>query len=214
MPPPSTGTDEGKLYLCAIKDCLSTRIVGYSIADRMTVDLACSALRNAIALRNPDGTVVYSDRGSQFRSGMFVEFLSRNGLQVPMGRVGACGDNAAMESFFALLQRNVLDRRRWSSREDYGWRSSGGSRRRHQTQSDVDRRKTEALQSAGWKVVRIRETTPNRRPLPHVPGTIVSCTDSEDPTMVARRVVTALTTFCTHTTDLRLCSSTDLSTLR
>ncbi|EKT79014.1 putative transposase orfB for insertion sequence element [Rhodococcus opacus M213] len=58
-------TDEGKLYLCAIKDCFSTRIVGYSIADRMTADLACSALRNAIALRGPHGTVVHSDRGSQ-----------------------------------------------------------------------------------------------------------------------------------------------------
>ncbi|MDI9941775.1 IS3 family transposase, partial [Rhodococcus sp. IEGM 1351] len=70
-----------------------------------TADLACSALRNAIALRNPDGTVVHSDRGSQFRSGMFVELLACNGLQGSMGKVGACGDNAAMESFFALLQR-------------------------------------------------------------------------------------------------------------
>ncbi|EKT76425.1 integrase catalytic subunit, partial [Rhodococcus opacus M213] len=81
-------TDEGKLYLCAIKDCFSTRIVGYSIADRMTADLACSALRHAIALRNPDGTVVHSDRGSQFRSGMFVELLACNGLQGSMGKVG------------------------------------------------------------------------------------------------------------------------------
>lgn len=130
-------TDEGKLYLCAIKDCFSTRIVGYSISDRMTADLACSALRNAIALRNPDGTVVHSDRGSQFRSGMFVELLACNGLQGSMGKVGACGDNAAMESFFALLQRNVLDRRRWSSREELrlaivGWIETTYHRRRRQ----------------------------------------------------------------------------------
>jgi putative transposase len=45
--------DVGKLYLCAINDCFSTQIVSYSIADRMTADLACSALRNAIALRDP-----------------------------------------------------------------------------------------------------------------------------------------------------------------
>jgi putative transposase len=59
-------TAEGKLYLCAIKDVYSTRIVGYSMAPRMTAGLAVSALRNAIALRSPSGTVVvHSDRGSQ-----------------------------------------------------------------------------------------------------------------------------------------------------
>jgi len=64
------------------------------------------------------GTViVHSDRGSQFRSAAFVRTLRSNGLTGSMGRVGACGDNAAMESFFALLQKNVLDRQRWSGRE-------------------------------------------------------------------------------------------------
>jgi transposase InsO family protein len=61
--------------------------------------------------------VVHSDRGSQLRSAAFVRTLRSHGLTGSMGRVGACGDNAAMESFFALLQKNVLDRRRWSSRE-------------------------------------------------------------------------------------------------
>lgn len=111
-------TSEGKLYLCAIKDLWSTRIVGYSIGDRMTADLAVSALRNAIALRDPIGTVVHSDRGSQFRSNAFVRTLKRHKLVGSMGRVGACGDNAAMESFFALLQKNVLDQQRWASREE------------------------------------------------------------------------------------------------
>jgi putative transposase len=111
-------TAEGKLYLCAIKDVYSNRIVGYSIDTRMKASLAVSALRNAIRLRNPAGTVVPSDRGSQFRSKKFVKALRRNGLTGSMGRVGACGDNAAMESFFALLQRNVLDRQRWQTRQD------------------------------------------------------------------------------------------------
>jgi putative transposase len=111
-------TAEGKLYLCAIKDVHSGRIVGYSIDSRMTASLAVSALRNAIRLREPTGTIVHSDRGSQFRSRKFVNTLRRNGLRGSMGRVGACGDNAAMESFFALLQNNVLDRRRWRTRED------------------------------------------------------------------------------------------------
>ena len=60
-------TGEGKLYLCAIKDVCSNRIVGYSINSSMTADLAVAALRNAAALREPLGTTPHSDRGSQFR---------------------------------------------------------------------------------------------------------------------------------------------------
>jgi transposase InsO family protein len=111
-------TDEGKLYLCAIKDLWSNRIVGYSIDSRMTADLAVSALRNAVALRGTDQTVLHSDRGSQFRSRKFVELLRHEGITGSMGRVGACGDNAAMESFFALLQKNVLDKKRWTTRQE------------------------------------------------------------------------------------------------
>jgi len=59
---------------------------------------------------------VHSDRGSQFRSKSFTQALERHGLVGSMGRVGAAGDNAAMESFCSLLQKNVLDRRWWSSR--------------------------------------------------------------------------------------------------
>jgi putative transposase len=111
-------TGEGKLYLCAIKDACSTRIVGYSIDSRMTAQLAVAALHNAIALRDPDGTIVHSDRGSQFRSHAFVRVLKDNGLRGSMGRVGACDDNAAMESFFSLVQKNVLNRKRWETREE------------------------------------------------------------------------------------------------
>jgi putative transposase len=106
-------TDEGKLYCCAIKDVYSKRIVGYSISDRMMAALAVSALRNAIALRHPIGMfIIHSDRGSQFRSKAFVRVLKHHNLTGSMGRVGACGDNAAMESFFSLLQKNMLDRQR------------------------------------------------------------------------------------------------------
>jgi len=110
-------TAEGKLYLCAVKDAFSGRIVGYSIEARMKASLAVAALRNAIMLRSPIATIVHSDRGSQFRSKKFVRTLRNNGLVGSMGRVGACQDNAAMESFFALLQKNVLDRQRWQTRE-------------------------------------------------------------------------------------------------
>lgn len=110
-------TGEGKLYLCAVKDAFSGRIVGYSIDSRMKASLAVAALRNAIMLRSPAATIVHSDRGSQFRAKKFVRTLRNNGLIGSMGRVGACQDNAAMESFFALLQKNVLDRQRWQTRE-------------------------------------------------------------------------------------------------
>jgi len=111
-------TAEGKLYLCAIKDACSGRIVGYSMDSRMKASLAVAALRNATSLRSPVGTVIiHSDRGSQFRAHAYVRLLRAGGLTGSMGRAGACGDNAAMESFFALLQKNVLDRRRWQTRD-------------------------------------------------------------------------------------------------
>jgi len=110
-------TAEGKLYLCAVKDACSKRIVGYSIADRMTSQLAVDALCNAVALRGPVRATVHSDRGSQFRSHAYVRALRDAKLHGSMGRVGACADNAAMESFFALLQKNVLNRQRWSTRD-------------------------------------------------------------------------------------------------
>ena len=112
-------TDEGKLYLCAIKDACPERIVGYSIDSRMQSRLAVAAVNSAVARRDRDvdGCVVHSDRGSQFRSRRFVFGVNRHGLVGSMGRVSAAGDNAAMESFFALLQRNVLDRQRWATRE-------------------------------------------------------------------------------------------------
>ena len=111
-------TGEGKLYLCAVKDACSKRIVGYSIDERMTSELAVNALRNVVALRGPVQAIMHSDRGSQFRSHAYVRALRDAQLRGSMGRVGACADNAAMESFFSLLQKNVLNRRRWQTRAE------------------------------------------------------------------------------------------------
>ncbi|MDH6248025.1 putative transposase [Mycobacterium sp. OTB74] len=132
-------TTEGKLYLCAIKDVFSNRIVGYSIDSRMKSRLATTALNNAAARRGQvAGCIVHTDRGSQFRSRKFVHTLHRHGMVGSMGRVGAAGDNAAMESFFSLLQKNVLNRRRWCTREDLRiaivtWIERTYHRRRRQT---------------------------------------------------------------------------------
>jgi len=111
-------TAAGRLYLCAIKDIYSNRIVGYSIDSRMKSQLAVDALESAVARRHDvTGCVVHSDRGSQFRSRRFLRALARHDLVGSMGRVGAAGDNAAMESFFSLLQNNVLNRQSWATRE-------------------------------------------------------------------------------------------------
>ena len=113
-------TRQGKLYLCAIKDVWSNRIVGYSIASRMTAALAERALTNAIATRNIDpGLIVHSDRGGQFRSRKFTRVIDLHDLSGSMGKTGSSPDNAAMESFFALLQKNVLNRKAvWDTREE------------------------------------------------------------------------------------------------
>jgi putative transposase len=73
--------------------------------------------------------VTRTPTAGQFWSQKFVHALNRHDMVGSMGRVGAAGDNAAMESFFSLLQKNVLDRRTWATREEL-WiaRSSGGSR--------------------------------------------------------------------------------------
>ena len=98
-------TNQGKLYVCVVKDVWSRRIVGYSIKDRMTSDLAVSAINNAVAMRGIYETIVHSNRGSYLRSRHYVTTLTKHGLIGSMGRVGACADNAAMESFFFVATK-------------------------------------------------------------------------------------------------------------
>jgi putative transposase len=109
-------TKEGKLYICAIKDACSKRIVGYSIDERMKARLAVAAINNAVARRGDvAGCVFHTDRGSQFVPEKSTEPFPDTAWSdrwVRSGRVGSAGDNAAMESFFALLQKNVLNRKR------------------------------------------------------------------------------------------------------
>lgn len=132
-------TREGKLYLCAVKDQHSNRIVGYAIDSHMKASLAVRALRSAIHTRKPDqGLVVHSDRGSQFRAQKYLEILRAHQISGSMGKTGSSPDNAAMESFFALLQKNVLNRQRlWNSRAELKaaivhWIEAAYHRRRRQ----------------------------------------------------------------------------------
>ncbi|KES02900.1 hypothetical protein BU52_33425 [Streptomyces toyocaensis] len=85
----------------------------------MKSGLAVRALDSAVARRGQvAGCIVLSDCGSQFRSRKFVAVLARHSMIGSTGRVGAAGENAAVESFFALLQKNVLDRRAWATRQE------------------------------------------------------------------------------------------------
>ena len=123
-------TGEGKLYLCTFKDVWSNRIVGYSIADRMTAGPAVAAISNAAALRDMAfaGVIVHTDRGSQFRSRKFVLRLKDQKMIGSMGRVGAAGDNAAAESFFSLQQTTCSIANDGQHATDYASRSSPGSK--------------------------------------------------------------------------------------
>lgn len=112
-------SDEGKLYLCAIKDVFSNRIVGWAIDERMKARLVVAAIEMAVARRGDvAGCILHSDHGSQFRARKVHRALVRHRMVGSMGQVGSAADNAAMESFFALLQKNVLNRQRWGTRDE------------------------------------------------------------------------------------------------
>ena len=121
-------TGEGKLYVCAIKDLWSNRIVGWAIDSRMKARIVVAAIEMAVARRGDvAGCILHSDRGSQFRARKVHRALTKYAMAGSMGNVGTAADNAAMESFFALLQRNVLNTRRWLPVTNSGSPSSAGS---------------------------------------------------------------------------------------
>jgi putative transposase len=113
-------TREGKVYLAAVLDVYARRIVGWSIADHLRAELVVDALEMARWRRRPapGRTVLHSDRGAQYTSWAFGHRLREVGLLGSMGRVGSAYDNAMMESFFATLQRELLDRHRWATRKE------------------------------------------------------------------------------------------------
>ena len=113
-------TGEGKVYLCAVKDVWSNRIVGYSIADRMTSQLAVDALESAVSRRGVRvaGCTLHSDRGGQFRSRKLQQSLWRHQMRGSMGQVGSAGDNAAMESFFSSVKTERTGSKTYRSRDE------------------------------------------------------------------------------------------------
>lgn len=111
-------THEGWLYLAVVMDLFSRLVIGWSMNERMTSDLALNALLMAVWRRRPTDTVmVHSDQGSQFSSYDWQDFLRAHNLQGSMSRRGNCHDNAVAESFFQLLKRERIKRKIYSTRE-------------------------------------------------------------------------------------------------
>ena len=112
-------TWEGWLYLVAVQDVFSRRIVGWSMADHMRTELVTDALQMALAQRRPDpGLIWHSDQGSQFVSLAFGQQARAAGIAQSMGSRGDCYDNAVAESFFATLKKELIHGRSWPSKAE------------------------------------------------------------------------------------------------
>jgi putative transposase len=110
---------DGWVYCAAVIDAYSRRIVGWSIADHLRSELVVDALEMARWQRRPQpGTILYSDRGTQYTSWAFGHRLREAGLLGSMGRVASSVDNALMESFWSTMQRELLDRHDWDTRSE------------------------------------------------------------------------------------------------
>lgn len=113
-------TNEGWLYLAAVIDTYSRKIVGWSMSQQMTKGLVLNALRMALGRRCPDRAAAlmhHSDRGSQYASQAFQDLLAEHNITCSMSRKGNCWDNAMMESFFATLKKERVHHESYPTRE-------------------------------------------------------------------------------------------------
>lgn len=120
-------TDEGWLFVAAVLDLFSRRIVGWSMGDRMQADLVNDALTMSLARRKPntghqaseaDRLLMHSDRGSQYASDDHQLLLEEHGMVCSMSRRGDCYDNAVMESFWATLKTELVHHEHYVTHED------------------------------------------------------------------------------------------------
>lgn len=110
-------TAEGWLYVAAVIDLFSRRVVGWSMSDTMTAQLVTDALIMAIWRRGkPDALLHHSDQGSQYTSEQFQRLMADNGVTCSMSRSGNVWDNAAMESFFSSLKTERIGKKVYRTR--------------------------------------------------------------------------------------------------
>jgi putative transposase len=111
-------TDEGWLYLAAIIDVFTRKIVGWAMNERMTQGLVLEALEMAVSHQKPDrGLMHHSDQGSQYAAHEYQRRLWRYGMTCSMSRRGQCWDNALMESFFHTLKTEHVYHERFTTRQ-------------------------------------------------------------------------------------------------
>jgi putative transposase len=109
-------TRSGWLYLAAVMDLFSRKVVGWAMAPNMPAELVCAALQMAITQRNPPpGLIVHSDRGIQYASEAHRALLTRHNFRASMSRKGNCWDNAVMERFFLNLKMERLWQRDYAN---------------------------------------------------------------------------------------------------
>lgn len=112
-------TNEGWLYIAAVLDLYSRRIVGWAMANHMREELINNALQMAFYRRRPSfGLIHHSDRGSQYAGNQYQEELKKMGIVISMSRKGNCWDNAVMERFFGSLKSERTDKVRYLTRND------------------------------------------------------------------------------------------------
>jgi putative transposase len=108
-------TWSGFVYLAMVLDVFSRKVVGWAMDTHMRTELMLQALEMAVTQRQPNGVIHHSDRGSQYTSYAFGKRCREAGIMPSMGSVGDAYDNAMAESFFASLERELLNRRRFRS---------------------------------------------------------------------------------------------------
>ena len=112
-------TDQGWLYLAAVMDLYSRRIVGWAMEDHLRAELPLAALSMAISAQRPGtGLIHHSDRGVQYASADYRKVMQSVGLQVSMSRKADCYDNAPMESFFHTLKTELVHHRQYATPEE------------------------------------------------------------------------------------------------
>lgn len=109
------GTGAGWLYLAAVRDGCSRRVIGYAFADTLHTDLVETALRRAVTFRDPStpltrGVIFHADRGCQYTSDQLAEAAQELGVRLSVGRTGVCWDNAQQESFWSTLKTEHYNR--------------------------------------------------------------------------------------------------------
>ena len=110
-------TWEGFLYLAHAQDLFSRLIVGWSMADHLRAELVVDALEMAVARRRPErGLIHHSDQGCQYTAVLFTKRCAKAGIEVSMGSVGDCYDNAVCETFHATLKKEKIYRQSWPTR--------------------------------------------------------------------------------------------------